>query len=72
MRGWGPGIAACRRSVSVRQAWRRGRVSMALGLGRSSMWLGVLGGYVSGGKRERSSVRKADWREGWRESSCIR
>ena len=30
------------------------------------------GGYVSGGLRERSSVRKADWMEGWRESSCIR
>ena len=70
MRGCGPGIAACKRSVSVRQAWRRGSASMSLGLGRS--WLGEFGGYVSVGERERSSVRKADWMEGCKESSCIR
>ena len=35
MRGSGPGIAACRRRVSMRQAWRRGRASRLCGEGRS-------------------------------------
>ena len=59
MRGCGPGIAACKRSVSVRQACKRGRVSMSRGLGRSC-WVEEAEGYIKGGERERSSVRRAD------------
>ena len=43
---------------------------MSLGLGRSG--LGEFEGKVSGVERERSSVRKAVWMEGCKESSCMR
>lgn len=67
MRGSGPGIAACRRRVSMRQAWRRGRASRLCGEGRSRC--GVDGGWDSVGERVENSVRSCDCRSGCRESS---
>lgn len=79
IRGWGPGMAACRRRVSMRVAWRRGRASRDWGVGRVGGGLGFDGVAVVGcgvkcrvGERVRSSVRSCDWRSGCRESSWKR
>lgn len=88
MRGWGPGMAACRRRVSMRVAWRRGRASRDCGVGRLGFGgvvvvvvvVGVVvgcGGCVGGlkcrvGERVRSSARSRDCRSGCRESSWKR
>ena len=56
MRGSGPGIAAWRRRVSMRQAWRRGRASRLCGEG-SSGFVEEDGGYFRVGERDRNCFR---------------
>lgn len=68
-RGWGPGIGAWRRRVSIIVACRSGRVSNDREEGRE--YVVVKEGYRMGGESVRSSVRSKDWRAGRWESWCM-
>jgi len=59
IRGWPPGMAERRRSVSMMIAWRRGRASISLGAGTLFLKPGP---NFRPGVRVRSSARRRRWR----------